>query len=71
MARRSSWSTAGSIELRVGPLTMTKRVCDGPPAEVEAAIVAALDGGIAYEIEAASLTLTNPNGNGLTLRAGE
>jgi heat shock protein HslJ len=58
-----------ATEVRVGSLVMTTRGCERPAAEVEAAIVAVLDGTIGYEIEAASLTLTNPNGRGLTLRA--
>lgn len=58
-------------ELRVGAVTMTERACEGPPAGVEAAVIATLDGTVAYEIEAASLTLTNPSAHGLTLRAKE
>jgi len=58
-------------ELRFGPLVMTDVACHGAPAEVEAAVVAVLDGTIGYHIEAASLTLEHPDGKGLTLRGEE
>lgn len=61
----------GPATLRVEPLIMTDRACTGAPAEVEAAIVAVLEGRMGYAIEAASITLTNQDGKGLTLRAAE
>lgn len=51
--------------------TMHDNQCDPDETAVEEAIVAALDGTVAYDIEAAGLTLTNQGGRGLTLRAQE
>ena len=59
----------GSSTLRVGPLVMTEPACAGAPVEVEAVVVAVLEGRIDYAIEAAPLTLTSPSGKGLVLRA--
>lgn len=61
----------GEATLQVGQLTMTLIGCDGPPAEVEAAIVSVLQGEITYQVEATSLTLTHPSGKGLTFQAAE
>lgn len=52
-------------------VTMHDNQCDPDETAVEEAIVAALDGTVAYDIEAAGLTLTNQGGRGLTLRAQE
>jgi heat shock protein HslJ len=59
--------TSSTIE--VDRIITTDIACNGPSAALEAAIVAVLDGKVAYEIEAASLRLTHSNGKGLTLRA--
>lgn len=59
----------GEATLQVGQLTMTLIGCDGPPAEVEAAIVSVLQGEITYQVEATSLTLTHPSGAGLEFQA--
>lgn len=56
--------------ITVGPLAWTRMACGEPSATVEAALGAVLEGAIAYEIEAATLTLSHPGGKGLTLRAG-
>ena len=58
-----------ATELTVGQVIMRDNQCDTDEAAVEEAIVDALDGRVAYVIEAAGLTLTNRNGKGLTLRA--
>jgi heat shock protein HslJ len=60
-----------ATELTVGQVTMHDDQCDPDETAVEEAIVAALDGTVAYNIEAAGLTLTNQSGTGLTLRAQE
>ncbi len=60
-----------ATELTVGQVTMRDNRCDPDEAAVDEAIVAALDGTVAYDIEAAGLTLTNRSGRGLTLRAQE
>ena len=43
--------------------------CGEPSATVERAFGGVLDGTVAYEIEAGTLTLDHPGGKGLTLRA--
>jgi heat shock protein HslJ len=48
----------------------TQMACGEPSATVEAALREVLDGAVAYEIEADTLTLSHPGGKGLTLRAG-
>jgi heat shock protein HslJ len=58
-----------STTMDVGHLVTTDMACAGPAATLETAIVAELDGKIAYAIEAATLRLTRSNGKGLTLRA--
>jgi heat shock protein HslJ len=58
-----------ATELTVGHVTMRDNQCDMDEAAVEEAIVAALDGTVAYDIEATGLTLTNRSGRGLTLSA--
>ncbi len=65
-----------AVEVRTSELVATPPVLNtdgcGPDATTVAdAVTAALDGTVTYRIEAASLTLTNPNGKGLTLRAVE
>ena len=44
--------------------------CGEPSATVEAALGTVLDGTITYAIEAGTLTISHPGGQGLTLRAG-
>jgi heat shock protein HslJ len=62
--------TVDGAELTVGPLLWTRMACGEPTTTIEAALTAVLDGTIAYEIEAGTLTLSHPGGRGLTLRAG-
>lgn len=57
--------------LRVGSLVMTDIACEGAPAEVETAIASVLQGEVTYQVEAASLTLIHPSGEGLTFQAVE
>lgn len=54
-----------------GGLAMTRMGCAEPAATVEAALVAVLDGEVAYTIDSDTLTLTHPSGQGLTFRAAE
>lgn len=61
----------GPGEFQVGPLTTTLIGCREPAATVETAIRATLQGSVAYSVEATTLTLSNPNGRGLLLRAGD
>ena len=54
-----------------GAIAMTKMACAGGADEMERAVVALFDGRpVTYKIEADQLTLTNPDGHGLQLRAG-
>lgn len=59
--------TSSTIE--VDRLVTTDIACDRPSAVLEAAIVAVLDGKVAYDIEAASMRLMHSSGKGVTLRA--
>jgi heat shock protein HslJ len=65
----SGEATVTGSTITVGPLQSTLMACPPPAADVEAVILAVLEGEIAYEIEAASLTLTHPSGAGLVLTA--
>ncbi len=56
--------------LTFGPIATTKMMCDEDQMLVEQAVLATLVGEVAYEIEAASLTLTNGDA-GLNLRTEE
>ncbi|MBF6088017.1 META domain-containing protein [Nocardia cyriacigeorgica] len=57
---------AADIAFRVAT---TKMMCDPETMEVEQAVLAALDGTAQATVDADVLTLRNPNGHGLTLRA--
>lgn len=61
--------TLGEGELTIGTMEQTHMACDPTTMEVEAAVIAALQGRIAFDIEAATLRLTHPDGHGLVLRA--
>jgi heat shock protein HslJ len=53
-----------------GAIAMTKMACTGGADTMERAVVALFDGRpVAYKIEADRLTMTNPDGHGLQLRA--
>lgn len=60
----------GDGTIAFGPLATTRMMCDEPRMEVEAAILGLLQGDVAFEIEAATLTLTSGS-DGLTFRAEE
>jgi len=64
-------ATIGEGTIDVGDLVSTRIGCTSPIAEVEAAVTGVLDGQIDYAIDAATLTLTDPSGQGqgLVLRA--
>jgi heat shock protein HslJ len=54
-----------------GRVAMTKMACTGGADTMERAVVALFDGRpVTYKIEADQLTMTNPDGHGLQLRAG-
>jgi heat shock protein HslJ len=53
-----------------GPIAITRMACDEASMQVEAQVLAVLDGTAAYSIEADVLTLTNGD-TGLVLRAAE
>lgn len=61
--------TIAGAELRFGPLTMAGGTCPSGAATVKSAVEAVLAGTVSYRIEAAALTVTNPSGKGLMLRA--
>lgn len=54
--------------LAFGSIGLTKTACEPPAMAVEAAVIAVLSGGVAYAIEAGTLTLA-AGGAGLILRA--
>jgi heat shock protein HslJ len=60
--------TVGDASLAFGAVTLTKRACPGPAAEVERAVTAVLTGEVRYTVEADLLTLDG-GGRGLTFRA--
>jgi heat shock protein HslJ len=57
--------------IQMGSITTTDVACAADVMAVEEAVYATLHGAVAYEIEAASLRLTGPDGHGLMLRAAE
>lgn len=56
-------------EILFGDLVMTRMACPDPQTEVETALVNVLHDSVTYEIEASSLTLMQPDGQGLTFEA--
>lgn len=63
----SATATIGESEIEFGPLAMTRMGCPPDVADFESSLTQVLDGPVTYELEASSLTLTQPSGNGLTL----
>jgi heat shock protein HslJ len=63
--------TIESGRIEVGGVTTTDMACEDDVMSVETAVFATLDGAVDYEIEAAILRLTGPDGHGLMLRAAE
>jgi heat shock protein HslJ len=56
-------------QMAVEPVHRSDVPCDGPVAELDAAIMATLTGTVQYRIAGADLTLAGPDGNGLALKA--
>jgi heat shock protein HslJ len=50
-------------------IVSTKMACDGGREALESAVIAVLDGEVSAQVEADTLTLTDPAGRGLRLRA--
>lgn len=44
--------------LQIGPIATTRKACDGPASEVESAMLAMLDGTVAYTIDGTQLSLS-------------
>jgi heat shock protein HslJ len=59
-----------SLALSVGSLAMTERACLPDPSAVEHAVVTVLRGTVGYAVDGDTLTLRQPSGPGLALRAG-
>jgi heat shock protein HslJ len=62
-------ATVHDGQMTVEPLHRSDVPCDGPVAELDAAIMATLTGTVQYRIAGADLTLSGPDGNALALRA--
>ncbi len=65
----TSISEDGRDTLHFGALRTTKMACEDAAMELEATVLAVLDGGPAFVIEGDSLELTGPDGTTLTYRA--
>ena len=66
----SGSATIGEGTIAFGPIATTRMMCDEPRMEVEAAVLGVLQGDVAFEVEAATLTLT-AGPNALKFRAEE
>lgn len=62
--------TAKAGKLTVSNLGVTRMACGGDKDIVEKAVLAVLDGTVAYQIKGETLTLTHPSGKGLRFTAG-
>lgn len=60
---------ADASELTVGPVIWTMMACGEPSMTIERAFSDVLEGTIAYDIEAGTLTLSHPDGQGLMFEA--
>jgi heat shock protein HslJ len=58
------------LTLEIGSLALTERACLPDPSAVEHAVVTALRGTVGYAVDGDALTLRQPAGAGLALRAG-
>lgn len=68
--RFSAKAAVDGPEVTFGPLTTTRMACPGPPGELERALTELLGSGpLTWMIQAQALTLTAPDGKGLTARA--
>lgn len=68
--RFSAKATVDGPTVTFGPLTTTRMACDGPAGEVERTLTALFGSGpLTTKIEGRTLTLTAPDGKGLTARA--
>ncbi|MGW6572689.1 META domain-containing protein [Streptomyces sp. NPDC054945] len=68
--RFSAKATVEGSTVTFGPLTSTRMACEGPVGEVERSLTALLGSGpLTAKIEGRTLTLTAPDGKGLTAKA--
>ncbi|OKK18121.1 hypothetical protein AMK16_17280 [Streptomyces sp. CB00455] len=69
--RFSAKATVDGTSVTFGPPTTTRMACEGPVGEVERALTALFGSGpLTWKIEDRTLTLTAPDGKGLTATAG-
>ncbi|HEU5108518.1 MAG TPA: META domain-containing protein, partial [Micromonosporaceae bacterium] len=54
--------------IRFGPVLTTRMACEPDAMELEAAVLAVLDGTVGYAVDGKTLTLKHPSGKGLELR---
>lgn len=62
-------AVVGEESIAFSEVITTKIACDGDRDKLEKAVLAVLDGDVAYDIDADRLTLNHPSGDGLMLRA--
>ncbi|MFJ4775043.1 META domain-containing protein [Streptomyces sp. NPDC088762] len=68
--RFSAKATVEGSTLTFGPVTSTRMACEGPAGEVERALTELFGSGpLTWKIQDRALTLTAPDGKGLTARA--
>ncbi|WP_405921560.1 META domain-containing protein [Streptomyces sp. NBC_00122] len=68
--RFSAKVTVEGSTLTFGPVTSTRMACEGPAGEVERALTGLFGSGpLTWKIQGQALTLTAPDGKGLTARA--
>ncbi|WP_405702045.1 META domain-containing protein [Streptomyces sp. NBC_00069] len=68
--RFSAQASGDGAQLTFGPLTTTRMACEGPVGEVERTLTELFAASpLTWHIEGRSLTLTAPDGKGLTARA--
>ncbi|MGP3687502.1 META domain-containing protein [Streptomyces sp. IBSNAI002] len=67
--RFSAKATVDGSSVTFGPLTATRMACEGPAGELERTLTALFSGGpLTWKIHGQSLTLTAPDGKGLTAK---
>lgn len=64
-------ATVEGDEIAFGMIATTLMLCDAPLGEVEAPMLAVLDGTVAWTVDANRLTLEHPSGNGLSFLASD
>ncbi|MFE9631547.1 META domain-containing protein [Streptomyces sp. NPDC006463] len=68
--RFSAKATVEASTLTFGPVTSTRMACEGPAGEIERALTGLFGSGpLSWKIQGQALTLTAPDGKGLTARA--